>query len=77
MYEYVFFDLDGTLTDPFVGITGCVAYALSKFGIEVKVKREPRTPIWVLAARQASIEAMRLEAVIISIEKAEFNAIVR
>lgn len=48
-----------------------------EFGIEVKVKREPRTPIWVLAARQASIEAMRLEAVIISIEKAEFNAIVR
>ena len=36
MYEYIFFDLDGTLTDPFVGITSSVAYALNKFGIEVK-----------------------------------------
>ncbi len=36
MYEYVFFDLDGTLTDPFIGITSSVKYALNKFGIEVK-----------------------------------------
>ncbi|MBQ8292728.1 MAG: HAD-IA family hydrolase [Bacilli bacterium] len=36
MLEYVFFDLDGTLTDPKVGITGCVAYALEKFGINVE-----------------------------------------
>ena len=36
MYEYVFFDLDGTLTDPFIGIASSVAYALNKFGIEVK-----------------------------------------
>ncbi len=36
MYEYIFFDLDGTLTDPFEGITSSVAYALNKFGIEVK-----------------------------------------
>ena len=35
MYEYVFFDLDGTLTDPKVGITSCVAYALEKSGVEV------------------------------------------
>lgn len=40
MYEYVFFDLDGTLTDPFVGITSSVAYALNKFGIEVKNLQE-------------------------------------
>ena len=31
--EYVFFDLDGTLTDPAEGITNSVAYALSRFGI--------------------------------------------
>ncbi len=31
--EYIFFDLDGTLTDPAEGITNSVAYALSKFGI--------------------------------------------
>lgn len=34
-YDTVFFDLDGTLTDPGVGITNSVAYALEKFGIEV------------------------------------------
>ena len=34
MYHYILFDLDGTLTDPKPGITGCVQYALRKFGIE-------------------------------------------
>ena len=34
MYDYIFFDLDGTLTDPGEGITNSVAYALKKFGIE-------------------------------------------
>lgn len=29
------FDLDGTLTDPFLGITKSVAYSLRSFGIEV------------------------------------------
>jgi len=35
-YTYILFDLDGTLTDPKVGITKSVAYALRSFGIEVK-----------------------------------------
>lgn len=35
MYQYVLFDLDGTLTDPGEGITNSVAYALKKYGIEV------------------------------------------
>lgn len=34
MKRYLLFDLDGTLTDPKVGITTCVQYALSSFGIE-------------------------------------------
>ncbi len=34
MYSYILFDLDGTLTDPGVGITNSVAYALGKMGIE-------------------------------------------
>lgn len=34
MYEYILFDLDGTLTDPKPGITACVQYALHKMGIE-------------------------------------------
>ena len=32
-YEMILFDLDGTLTDPKVGITNSVRYALSKLGI--------------------------------------------
>lgn len=34
-YTHVLFDLDGTLTDPRVGITRSVAYALKQFGIHV------------------------------------------
>ena len=36
MYKYVLFDLDGTLTNPGLGITNSVMYALKKFGIEVE-----------------------------------------
>ena len=39
MYDYIFFDLDGTLTDPEVGITTAVQYSLKKFGIEVEDRR--------------------------------------
>ncbi len=38
--RYVFFDLDGTLTDPAEGITNSVMYALRHFGIEVTDRRE-------------------------------------
>ncbi|MBP5444673.1 MAG: HAD-IA family hydrolase [Acholeplasmatales bacterium] len=34
MFKYVFLDLDGTLTDPFLGITNSVKYALKKFNID-------------------------------------------
>lgn len=34
-YQTIVFDLDGTLTDPKVGITKSVAYALKAYGIEV------------------------------------------
>lgn len=34
MKQYLLFDLDGTLTDPKIGITTCVQYALKAFGIE-------------------------------------------
>lgn len=34
VYQYILFDLDGTLTDPKQGITKCVQYALHAFGIE-------------------------------------------
>ena len=35
MAEYIFFDLDGTLTDPALGITNCIMYALSEMGKEI------------------------------------------
>lgn len=35
-YQYILFDLDGTLTDPKVGITKSVAYALNYYGIKVE-----------------------------------------
>ena len=31
-FDYILFDLDGTLTDPYVGITESVKYALNFFG---------------------------------------------
>ena len=34
MKQYLLFDLDGTLTDPKIGITTCVQYALQSFGID-------------------------------------------
>ncbi|MDE6218991.1 MAG: HAD hydrolase-like protein, partial [Lachnospiraceae bacterium] len=34
MYNYILFDLDGTLTDPKLGITSSVQYALRAIGIE-------------------------------------------
>ena len=36
MYQYVFFDLDGTITEPEEGIINGVLYALSRFGITVE-----------------------------------------
>ena len=32
MAEYLFFDLDGTVTDPYLGITNCIYYALDRMG---------------------------------------------
>lgn len=40
MFDTVLFDLDGTITDPFEGISNSVVYALGKFGIEVADRNE-------------------------------------
>lgn len=40
MYKYILFDLDGTLTDPAIGITNSVMHALKKFDIEVADRAE-------------------------------------
>ena len=39
MYDTILFDLDGTLSDTFEGITNSVAHALKKFNIDVADKR--------------------------------------
>lgn len=39
-YETILFDLDGTLTDPGVGITKSVEYALNRYGIAVPDRSE-------------------------------------
>lgn len=39
MFDLLLFDLDGTLTEPYEGITNSVAYALAKFGITVEDRR--------------------------------------
>ena len=39
-WDVLLFDLDGTLTDPMVGITSSVQYALEKFGIHVRYLKE-------------------------------------
>ena len=39
MYQYILFDLDGTLTNPEIGITSSVMYALEKFGIKVENRK--------------------------------------
>ncbi len=40
MYNTILFDLDGTLTDPALGITNSVAYGLEMWGIVVEDRRE-------------------------------------
>ena len=42
MYKTILFDLDGTLTDPGLGITNSIMYALEKFDIKV----EDRTSLY-------------------------------
>ncbi len=40
MYQTILFDLDGTLTDPGLGITNSVAYTLEHYGIHVSERSE-------------------------------------
>lgn len=40
MIKTVLFDLDGTITDPGLGITNSIMYSLSKFGITVSDRKE-------------------------------------
>ena len=58
----ILFDLDGTLTDPFRGITRSVQYSLEKFGIHAELeelKRKTR-PVWNLFSDTLSQELIDL-----------------
>lgn len=50
VFRYLLFDLDGTLTDPKIGITTCVQRALRHFGIEEpdldKLEKFIGPPLW-------------------------------
>ena len=35
-YNYILFDLDGTITDPRIGITKSIAYALEYYGVKIE-----------------------------------------
>lgn len=35
MFRYILFDLDGTLTDPFEGISKCIIYALDSLSVKI------------------------------------------
>ena len=39
-YDILFFDLDGTLTDPGLGITNAVIHSLKKYGMEIPPRQE-------------------------------------
>lgn len=39
-YKNIFFDLDGTVTEPVMGITNAIIYALDKYNIKVKDRSE-------------------------------------
>jgi phosphoglycolate phosphatase len=39
-FKYILFDLDGTLTDPAIGITNAVMHSLKKFGIKVQKRSD-------------------------------------
>lgn len=40
MYKTILFDLDGTLTDPYMGITNGIMYALDKMGMDIPPREE-------------------------------------
>ena len=41
-YKYILFDLDGTITEPYLGISNGIKYALNKFGIKMEDKETLR-----------------------------------
>ena len=59
MPRHVFFDLDGTLTDPFVGITASIRYALAELG-ETVPEPETRSPTRDDAVKDRAVNETRM-----------------
>ena len=57
--EYVLFDLDGTLTDPGMGITNSVAHALAHFGYQKTFTTEEAKGFFCNGARHAVASALK------------------
>lgn len=56
MKSTLFFDMDGTLIDSAVGITGCVTYALEQLGVPVPPQAELRR--WIGPPLRASFSTL-------------------
>lgn len=63
--EYILFDLDGTITDPYEGITKAVAYALKRFGIETQDRTQLKLfigpPLYASFMEYASLSMQQAE----------------
>ena len=51
MSDTIFFDLDGTLTDPGIGITRSIQYALERLGLDVPAQDELNLRECILASK--------------------------
>lgn len=51
MYQYILFDLDGTITDSREGITKSVQFALAKYGIDEPDLKKIRKIYWATFKR--------------------------
>lgn len=69
LYKEIFFDLDGTLTDPFEGITKSVQRSLAYFNIEVKDRNELKCfigpPLWESYMKYYSLSKEEAEEAVV------------
>ena len=56
MYHYIFFDLDGTLTDSQEGILNCLRYAFEKLGKPVPPEAAQDLKVFPLEELLAALE---------------------
>jgi len=76
-YSTLLFDLDGTISDPLVGIARCLNHALASFGFEERPKSELATcigpPIDAVFARLARTDSKELVADLVARYRERFS----